>query len=229
MNRILNFKLAATLIALFVLCSTNANAQTPSKVDFDAYLNLAKEVQTYRQSHLVSLDSFLQLSKGIDVIILDTRSKAMFEAKHIKGAINLNFSDFTQANLAAIIPDFNTKILIYCNNNFSNDGVYFATKEVEPSLEIKNGKNRLVKKTAVQIAEEKEQAEIDAKEEKARQVVMKKIKQAKETTLTLALNIPTFINLYGYGYKNVFELSELVSVSSGKVQFEGTTVFGGGY
>jgi Rhodanese-like domain len=221
MNRILNFKLAATLIALFVLCSTNANAQTPSKVDFDAYLNLAKEVQTYRQSHLVSLDSFLQLSKGIDVIILDTRSKEMFEAKHIKGAINLNFSDFTQANLAAIIPDFNTKILIYCNNNFSNDRVHFATKGV---IRVESTVFTDISLKTV----DTKKAEAEAKAEK--QLAKKQAeKQAKETTLTLALNIPTFINLYGYGYKNVFELSELVSVFSRKVQFEGTAVVVGGY
>ena len=29
----------------------------------------------------------------------------------------------------------------------------------------------------------------------------------------LALNIPTFINLYGYGYKNIFELEDSVSIT----------------
>jgi len=29
----------------------------------------------------------------------------------------------------------------------------------------------------------------------------------------LALNIPTFINLYGYGYKNIFELEDSVSMT----------------
>jgi hypothetical protein len=38
----------------------------------------------------------------------------------------------------------------------------------------------------------------------------------------LALNIPTFINLYGYGYRNVYELSELVSVHDPRLEFEGT-------
>ena len=40
----------------------------------------------------------------------------------------------------------------------------------------------------------------------------------------LALNIPTYINLYGYGYRNVYELNELVSVRDRRVEFEGTTV-----
>ncbi len=39
--------------------------------------------------------------------------------------------------------------------------------------------------------------------------------------ISLALNIPTFINLYGYGYRNIYELSSLVSVMDRRVQFEG--------
>jgi Rhodanese-like domain len=51
-------------------------------------------------------------------------------------------------------------------------------------------------------------------------------KMARPVTLSrkpisLALNIPTFINLYGYGYRNIYELSSLVSVMDGRVQFEG--------
>ena len=39
----------------------------------------------------------------------------------------------------------------------------------------------------------------------------------------MALNIPTYINLYGYGYKNVYELDELVNVGDPRIKFEGTT------
>ncbi|MCH2458294.1 MAG: rhodanese-like domain-containing protein, partial [Henriciella sp.] len=35
----------------------------------------------------------------------------------------------------------------------------------------------------------------------------------------LALNIPTFINLHGYGYTNVYELGELVSTSDPDVNW----------
>ncbi len=38
----------------------------------------------------------------------------------------------------------------------------------------------------------------------------------------LALNIPTFINLYGYGYKNIYELSSLVQAKDKRLQFTGT-------
>ncbi|MEE2877433.1 MAG: rhodanese-like domain-containing protein, partial [Pseudomonadota bacterium] len=37
----------------------------------------------------------------------------------------------------------------------------------------------------------------------------------------LALNIPTFINLVGYGYENVYELGELVSIRDETVNWVG--------
>ncbi|SDD97247.1 rhodanese-like domain-containing protein [Niabella drilacis] len=42
--------------------------------------------------------------------------------------------------------------------------------------------------------------------------------------ITLALNIPTYINLYGYGYRNVYELAELVNVNDPRLKLEGTEV-----
>jgi len=44
------------------------------------------------------------------------------------------------------------------------------------------------------------------------------------TPIMLALNIPTYLNLYGYGYRNVYELHELVNVGNEKIEFEGTEV-----
>ena len=47
---------------------------------------------------------------------------------------------------------------------------------------------------------------------------------AQEKPLMMALNIPTYVNLYGYGYRNVFELHELVDVNDPRIAFEGTIV-----
>jgi hypothetical protein len=154
---------------------------TPAKVDYEAYEKLVSEVKEHRKSHLVSLTDFVKMSKDPKVIIIDTRSDVMYKSKHLKGAVHLNFSDFTQANLARIIKSKDTKVLIYCNNNFDKDEANFPTKAYVPST----------------------------KDEKA---------------LTLALNIPTYINLYGYGYKNVYELDELVSPGDRRIKFEGTSV-----
>lgn len=42
--------------------------------------------------------------------------------------------------------------------------------------------------------------------------------------IMLALNIPTYITLYGYGYGNVYELDELVNVKDPRITFEGSVV-----
>jgi len=182
--KIKNILTTAMLIFSSFYSTSQVVGSKPARVDYDAFEKLTAEVKEHRKTRLVSTTEFLRLSKEEKVIILDTRSDAMYAAKHIKGAIHLNFSDFTQANLAKIIPSMNTKILIYCNNNIDNDEINFPTKSAGP------------------------------------------VKSAKVNSkpLTLALNIPTYINLYGYGYKNVYELAELVSVFDKRVVFEGTAV-----
>jgi rhodanese-related sulfurtransferase len=47
---------------------------------------------------------------------------------------------------------------------------------------------------------------------------------SQERPVQLALNIPTYINLYGYGYRNVYELGELVNVNDKRIAFEGSVV-----
>lgn len=184
------------LLSFFTFCNLLVSAQVnpaatlqdiarmPSKVDFDVFEKLTKEVKEYRKNRLVSLAVFNEYAKDKNTIILDTRSAEMYKRKHVKGAINLNFSDFTQYSLASIIRSTSTRILIYCNNNFDNDPINFATKSAKPVIRFP---------------------------------VSKKL-------VTLALNIPTFINLYGYGYKNVYELADYVSVFDKAIAFEGTDV-----
>lgn len=180
------FRLFAILLMGFCIAKAQPNVTFPAaKVDFDAFEALTKEVKEYRKDRLVNLNTFLQMSKEENVIILDTRSDLMYLGKHVKGAIHLNFSDFTQENLAKIIPSFDTKILIYCNNNFDNDDKYFVTKAEVPAITVNK-------------------------------------KEVKP--ITLALNIPTYINLYGYGYRNVYELSEFVDANDPRITFEGIAV-----
>ena len=101
-----------------------------------------------------------------NTIILDARSRYAFEMGHIEGAVNLPFSDFTDEKLAEVIPSKQTRVLIYCNNNFSDDA--------EP-------------------------------------IPLKRI--------SLALNIPTFINLYGYGYEDIYELGVLTETTNDYVNW----------
>jgi hypothetical protein len=179
--RKINLILLILSLYTFIACSQE---KSPF-ISFDDYDKLMDEVKEHRKSRLVELPEYLEIAKEDGVIILDTRSDAMYNSKHVKGAIHLNFSDFTQERLAEIIPSTGTKILIYCNNNFKDDEVNFPTKMSKP-LDLKKG--------------------------------------GGDKGITLALNIPTYINLYGYGYKNVYELSELISTSDKRIEFEGTSV-----
>ena len=163
-------------------------------VDFDAFMTLAVEVQPYRRKHLVSLDTFNSWAQMPGTVILDTRSDSLYNCKHLKGAIHLDFTNFTQESLAAVIPNRNTRILIYCNNNFKD---FFF----EPAFFVSK---------AIRLPEVQGSGASKAK--------------LNQKPLSLALNIPTFINLYGYGYKNEYELGEQVFVTDGRLKFEGTAV-----
>jgi 3-mercaptopyruvate sulfurtransferase SseA len=137
-----------------------------AQIDYAGFVALTGEVNEFRRDRLVSLADFHRMASEPNTIILDARSAESYRAGHIEGALSLPFTDFTDASLAAVLRDPNVRVLIYCNNNFSND-------------------------TAP--------------------VVLKR--------LDLALNIQTFINLYGYGYRNVYELGEVVDFNDPAVRW----------
>jgi hypothetical protein len=115
----------------------------------------------------VSEEEFIRLAALPDTILLDARSGAKFDQLHIKGAINLAFSDIAVESLARTIPDRNARILIYCNNNFSGAEGPFPSKLPSASL-----------------------------------------------------NLSTYIALYNYGYRNVWELAPLIDIEKTKLVFE---------
>jgi hypothetical protein len=55
---------------------------------------------------------------------------------HIKGAVHLSLPDMTAADLAKVIPDKSTRVLIYCNNNFVNEPRALPSKAVTASLNL---------------------------------------------------------------------------------------------
>jgi rhodanese-related sulfurtransferase len=69
-------------------------------------------------------------------VVLDARSADKFALRHIKGAVNLPFTDFTVESLAKVIPAKTTKVLIYCNNNFTGAPAAFAEKGAPMALNI---------------------------------------------------------------------------------------------
>lgn len=161
-------------LAVTLLAAPLANAGVPDaaanpRIDMPGFLTVASEAAVHRQSHRVSEAAFLRMSTEPGTMVLDARSAQKFERLHVKGAVNLSFPDIAVASLAELVPDKGTRILIYCNNNFTGAEDAFPTKIAEASL-----------------------------------------------------NLSTFISLYSYGYRNVYELAPLVDVKRTVLKLEGS-------
>jgi rhodanese-related sulfurtransferase len=135
-------------------------------IDMDGYLKVAAEAAKHRQSRRLSEDDFLKMSQEEGVIVLDARSKEMYDLLHVKGAINLSFPDIAIESVKKVLPNKDAKILIYCNNNFRNNERAFASK-----------------------------------------------------LPTASLNISTYIALYNYGYRNIYELAPILDPAKSKLTF----------
>jgi hypothetical protein len=161
---------AAVLIAVSrAVGAAGASAPPNPAIDMPGFLAVANEAAAHRESHRVTEDEFIAMSLEPGTVILDARSARTYEMLHVRGAINVVFSDIALDSLKQAIPDRATRILIYCNNNFSNGETFFATK-----------------------------------------------------VPTASLNLSTYIALYTYGYRNVYELAPLVDLRASKLAFEGT-------
>lgn len=160
--------------AVAILCLIPAARAQKSEIpnpaiDMDGYLRTAKEAAEHRESHRLTEDEFIRMSREPGPIILDARSREKFDELHINGAINLSFPDITVESLNRVLPDTNARILIYCNNNFTGAEQAFPTKRV-----------------------------------------------------TASLNLSTYIALYTYGYRNVYELGPLLDIKKTKLDFAGS-------
>lgn len=159
------------LALIFVVAASFYSQPSPEivnpAIDMEGYLKVAREAAKYRETRRLTEDRFILMAAEKGALVLDARSKQKYDELHIKGAVNLSFPDITVASLAELIPDKNTLILIYCNNNFANAERPFPTKMA-----------------------------------------------------TASLNLSTYISLYTYGYRNVYELGPLLDISKSKLEFE---------
>ena len=105
-------------------------------IDYRGFRSIVNDAETVRESKRLTETEFLTAMGEPNTVLLDARSATWFEQRHITGAINLPFTDFTEAALAKVIPRTDTKILIYCNNNFLGSPAAFATKSAPASLNI---------------------------------------------------------------------------------------------
>lgn len=105
-------------------------------IDYPKFLQVANEVSQYREQRRVTEEEFLKMAAEPETLILDARSPDKYALVHVAGAENLSLTDFTAEELAKRIPDPTTRILIYCNNNFENEPIAFASKMAPTSLNL---------------------------------------------------------------------------------------------
>lgn len=167
MDRRLFLSFVGLTAATPALGQSSSEVPRNPQIDYPGFLRLGAGVRAYRADRLLPFARFRQLAASPGTLLLDARSESAFREGHIRGAVNLPLPDFNAESLAGTIgPDLNRRILIYCNNNFSN---------------------------------------------RARPVPIK--------SAQLALNIQTFINLVGYGYRNVWELGDVIDFNDPKVEW----------
>jgi hypothetical protein len=165
MKRLLLLTLTILCLAPLALAQKTAGIANPA-IDMQGYLRAASEAAEHRESRRLTEEDFIRMAREPGTVVLDARSREKYNELHIEGAINLSFPDITVDSLKSTFPDKNTRILIYCNNNFVGAEKPFPTKAPSASL-----------------------------------------------------NISTYISLYTYGYRNVYELGPLLDIKTSKLDF----------
>jgi len=130
--------LALSLVVVIAQCAFAAEQNSiPNRmIDYNAFLQNAVAVQQLRELHRISEQEFIQMASEPGTIVFDARSDSKFAMLHVKNARHLSLPDVTEAELAKVIPDKSTRVLIYCNNNFANEPVALPGKAASASLNL---------------------------------------------------------------------------------------------
>ena len=126
------------LLTLFLsVGSVMAADPIPNRlIDYKEFQKIVAASANEREAHRLTEAQFIAAMADKQAVLLDARTAAKYDLRHIRGAVNLPFTDFTAETLAKTIPATGTKILIYCNNNFVGSPVSFASKAAPASLNI---------------------------------------------------------------------------------------------
>ncbi len=129
--------LPATLLLVLTTVPHAADREIPNQlIDYQGFMKGAAEVAKLRETRRVTEAEFIRMAAEPGTVIYDARSDDKFALLHIKGAKHLSLTNVTADELAKLIPDKTTRILIYCNNNFLNEPVALASKSAPASLNI---------------------------------------------------------------------------------------------
>jgi hypothetical protein len=105
-------------------------------IDYQAFKEGVARVGEIRENHRVTENEFMIMAADPKTIILDARSREMFELLHVMGAKNLCLPDISETELARVLPSKSTRGVIYCYNNFLNEREAFPSKSLSASLNV---------------------------------------------------------------------------------------------
>jgi phage shock protein E len=105
-------------------------------IDYPSFLHLATAAAPGRERRRLTAAEFGARMREPGVVVLDARSADKYALRHVRGAVNLPFTDFTAEALARVLPAKDTPVLIYCNNNFRGDPIALPSKAPAASLNI---------------------------------------------------------------------------------------------
>ena len=127
--------LLLTLLAGPVLAQPGRVPVNP-QIDYAGFAAGVAEVGAVRESRRLTEAEFLRVAAEPGTVVLDARSERLFARRHIRGAVNLPFPEFTAETLARVIPAHATRVLIYCNNNFKGAPESMPLKTMASALNL---------------------------------------------------------------------------------------------
>jgi Rhodanese-like domain len=131
-------RLAACLILASSVSALHSQTAAPANrlIDYSAFAANVAAVAPLREARRISEAEFMRMAREPGTVVLDARSERMYTRRHVKGAVNLSFPEFTETTLAKTIPNKGTRILIYCNNNFIGAPESLETKAPSSALNV---------------------------------------------------------------------------------------------
>ena len=124
------------LYAVLLLASLAQASPANELIDYDGFARNVQEVRQLREARRVTEAEFIRMAREPGTVVLDARSDRLYRLRHIKGAVNLSFPEFTEETLARAIPTKATRVLIYCNNNFFGAPESMPTKVISSALNL---------------------------------------------------------------------------------------------
>ena len=131
-------RLAALLLSMSLAFASHAQSAGPLNplIDYDGFAANVAAVAPLRESRRISEAQFIRMAREPGTVVLDARSERLYALRHVKGATNLSFPEFTEATLARAIPTKGSRVLIYCNNNFTGAPESLPMKNLSSALNV---------------------------------------------------------------------------------------------